>query len=322
MVVVKQEKIYNTGDPIRKETKVEIMTVGAVIVTYNPSISDLKSLVDSIEESVKVVVIVDNGSNNFSEIKLLEQQYSLVETLPLNENKGIGCAQNRGMEFLFKDPAIDAVVLFDHDSHPSHDMINVLISDYQNLVLKGCKVAAVGPVFMDPRTNNLYPIPVFSGFRLKKVYAAKGDVNPVVTSFLIASGSLIPKKIIEEVGMMNEGFFIDYIDIEWSFRVNDKGYALYTCPAAKMNHQIGDQRMKILGREISVHSPIRRYYLARNSVLMIKLKHVNWRYKVREFFYSVTRVVVFITSVDKKSAYLKYILKGWYDGINGKMGRL
>lgn len=298
------------------------MQVKAVIVTYNPKLGDLHSLIKSIFDSVKQVIIVDNGSLDFLHIDELKNQYSKLYIVPLAENKGIGYAQNRGIEEAFSDAETEAVVLFDHDSHPSDDMIKLLLADYKKLTEAGVKVAAVGPIFKDPRTTNQYPITVFSGFRLKKIYPLEGDLTPVITSFLIASGCLIPRTVLEDAGFMNEGFFIDYIDIEWSFRVNAKGYFLYTCPAAKMDHQIGDKRIKILGREISIHSPERRYYLARNSVLMIKLKHINWRYKVREFFYSISRVFIFIASVDKKSTYLKYILKGWYDGINGKVGRL
>jgi rhamnosyltransferase len=67
-----------------------------------------------------------------------------------------------------------------------------------------------------------------------------------------------------------------------------------------MWHQVGDDRLKVLGREISIHSPLRRYYLARNSILMLKQPHIHWQYKVRELFYTVSRVVVYIALVPQK----------------------
>ncbi len=55
---------------------------------------------------------------------------------------------------------------------------------------------------------------------------------------------------------------------------------------------------------------------------MLKLKHINWRYKVREVFYSVSRVIVYLLIVDNKVTYLKYILRGWKDGVVNKKGRI
>lgn len=296
------------------------MITGAVVVTYNPLISDLTILIKNIIETVKTVVIVDNGSKNINEVQNFIERYKSIHLMLLGENKGIGFAQNRGIEKVFSDEAVQGVVIFDHDSHPEPDMIQVLASEYERLVREGVKVGALGPVYVDPRTQNNYPISVFSGFSLKKKYPVAGISTPIPASFIIASGSLIPRGTYQDVGGMNEAFFIDYIDIEWGFRVQSKGYHLFACPFAKMYHQVGDSRLKVLGREISIHSPLRRYYLARNSVFMLKTNYINWRYKVREFFYSISRVFIFVALVDKKRTYLRYILRGWYDGLSGKTG--
>ena len=297
------------------------MIVGAVIITFNSKLDDLNKLINSIISSVKQIVVVDNGSSNIEEIILLLNTFPRLHLMPLGQNTGIGYAQNRGIELVFDDPEIDSVIMFDHDSHPSDDMVDALKSDYQKLWQKGLKVAAVGPVFIDPRTQNKYPITLFKGFRLKKIFPVKGDKSPILTSFLIASGCLIPRSTIETTGLMNEGFFIDYIDIEWSFRVQSMGYSLFACPNATMYHQVGDERMKVLGREISIHSPLRRYYLARNSILMVRTSYINWHYKVREIVYTFTRVIIYLALVDKKMNYLKYITRGWYDGLLGRTGR-
>ncbi len=298
------------------------MIIGAVIVTYNADAEELKGLIGSITNSVKRVVIADNGSNNVTEIKSLSTSFNNLSVIELGDNMGIGYAQNRGIEAVFADETIEGVLLFDHDSQPSADMATILADECERLLKQGVKVGAVGPVYLDPRTNNLYPISIFSGFRLIKTYPKAGDNTPMTASFLIASGSLIPRKTFETVGGMREDFFIDYIDIEWSFRATHFGFPSFAIPNAKMIHQVGDNRFKMLGREISIHSPLRRYYLARNSVFMVKTGYINWRYKVREVFYSVSRVFVFLIFVDKRMTYLRYIIKGWSDGFKGKYGKI
>ncbi len=296
------------------------MQTGAVIITYNPQLSDLEILVTNIMATVKMVVLVDNGSANIEEIKDFTSRFPNARVILLGENKGIGFAQNRGIEMVFADESMEGVVMFDHDSHPEPDMITVLSNEYERLTAAGAKVGALGPVTIDPRTQNHYPIVVYSGFSLNKFYPVESDLTPIPATCIIASGSLIPRATFEKVGGMNEDYFIDYIDIEWGFRAKSYGFDLYACPGAKMYHQVGDSRLKIFGREISMHSPLRRYYLARNSIFMLKTKYIDWRYKVREFFYSISRVIVFVGAVDRKKIYLKYIFRGWYDGLANNFG--
>ena len=298
------------------------MIIGAVIVTYNPDKEVLSQLINSIVSSVETVLLVDNGSKNISEIRTLAATFNNISIIELNDNMGIGYAQNRGIEAVFADRSIEGVLLFDHDSHPSIDMVNELGKVYEEMTAKGIKVGALGPVYMDPRTENNYPISVFSGFKLIKKYPIPGENTPIEASFLIASGSLIPRSTYEKVGGMREDFFIDYIDIEWGFRANHNGLPSFAIPNAKMIHQVGDDRLKMLGREISIHSPLRRYYLARNSVFMVKTGYIDWRYKVREVFYSFSRVFIFLIFVDKRMTYLRYIIKGWGDGFKGKYGKI
>ena len=298
------------------------MVIGAVIVTYNPDREVLAGLIGSITDSVQTVILSDNGSKNIDEIKVLAASFSNVTIIELGDNMGIGYAQNRGIEAVFADKGVEGVLLFDHDSHPSADMVTVLGKAYEEMTTKGIVVGALGPVYMDPRTENNYPISVFSGFSLIKKYPIPGDNTPIAASFLIASGSLIPRTTYEKVGGMREDFFIDYIDIEWSFRATHFGFPSFAIPNARMLHVVGDDRLKMMGREISIHSPLRRYYLARNSVFMVKTGYIDWRYKVREVFFSVTRVIVFLFFVDKKMTYLRYITKGWRDGFKGKYGKI
>ncbi len=297
------------------------MLIGAVIVTYNPNIKVLQGLVENITASVSTVVFADNGSNNLEDVQQLAATFSNVSIIDLKENMGIGHAQNKGIEKVFSDPAIEGVLLFDHDSQPDKQMVNRLGGAYDEMTRKGIKIGALGPVYMDPRTNNSYPISVYKGFRLIKLYPQPGSTEPVRASFLIASGSLIPRTTFEKVGGMRESFFIDYIDIEWSFRATYHGFPSYAIPNATMVHQVGDDRLKMFGREISIHSPLRRYYLARNSVFMVKTDYIDWQYKVREVFYSVSRVIIFLFFVNKKATYLKYIFRGWSDGFKGVSGK-
>ena len=76
--------------------------------------------------------------------------------------------------------------------------------------------------------------------------------------FGMASGSFIPRQTLEEVGLMREEFWIDYIDYEFSFRVRKRGLRILGVGGARLNHRLGIANyLKILGKVLSfqVHPP-------------------------------------------------------------------
>lgn len=296
------------------------LSIFSIIVLYNPDVPTLIRLVDSIAIQVSKIVLVDNGSNNIVEVKQYFQGFDQVEIIEFQENLGIAKAHNTGISFAKKRGA-SHVLIFDQDSYASPNLVSTLVRAEGDLLTMGKKVAAVGPAFVDPRTNNNYPFSRIDGFSLKSIYPRQGE-DPIATSFLISSGSLIRISVLSVVGLMKEEFFIDYVDIEWGLRANSFGYESFGIPNAMMEHSVGDNRLKLFGREISIHSPLRRYYLARNGIFMMKLPYVPWKYKVRELVYTVSRVLVFLCFVPNKLKYIKYISIGWFHGVIGKSGKL
>jgi len=295
-----------------------VLKIAALIVTYNPDINLLNNLIEYLKSTDIYIEIflVDNASNNS---KILKDKYNNESHfLFLAENVGLAEAQNLGLEGILKSDC-EAVLFFDQDSVPNEKFIKNLIQGMDNLTCQGQRIGAVGPVFYDPRTGSKYPFIKINGVRIKKIYPS--DLSPLKVSILINSGMLVPLSTLRDVGVMRSELFIDYVDIEWCFRAIDKKYSLYAIPSANMSHSIGDDRKLVMGREISIHSPIRRYYLARNSIYMLRLPYVPVGYKVREFIFSILRNLLFIKTVDNKLVYIRYILKGWKDGMLKKYGK-
>lgn len=294
-------------------------SIYSVIVLFNPDIPILARLVDSILNQVSHVLLVDNGSTNFLEVKAQIPESDKVSHVALGDNYGIAKAHNVGIQ-TSRASGASHVLIFDQDSYAPANLVEELLKAEATLLERGEKVAAVGPSFFDPRTNNPYPFSKIDGFKLRSIYPS--PENPVIeASFLISSGSLIRTEALEAVGLMREEFFIDYVDIEWCLRARSLGFKSFGVPGVSMEHSVGDNRLRVLGREISIHSPLRRYYLSRNGLLIIKLPYIPWKYKIRELSYSVSRVAVFLLFVPNKLRYLKYISLGWAHGLLGKGGK-
>jgi len=290
----------------------------AIVVTFNPDIALLQRQYDSLANQVEGIVYVDNGSDNIEQIKHAFSQKENVMLIENETNNGLGDAQNQGINQAKKNNCTHVLIL-DHDSVLENDFIAKLLEEENRLLENNSKVGAIGPIYYNEKTGEIYPITRYIGPFIKRIIP---DSKPVEASFLIASGCLIRVDVLNDVGLMNEELFIDYIDVEWSFRARNKGYKLYATPSAKMSHTVGDKRTSVFGRTISVHSPIRRYYLYRNSIYMMRCPYISWGYKLREFTFNVLRFCIFMVLSSDRKMYLKYSLKGYRDGLKGKMGKL
>jgi rhamnosyltransferase len=297
--------------------------VCAVIVTYNPDLVIFSRQLQSIKSQVNNVVVIDNCSNNIAELKVIINEFIELNSLKINlicnlSNIGLGKAQNIGINFAKEDVNSTHILLFDQDSILDEGFVMGLIDSENKLLEQGIKLAAIGPVYYNEITNETYPITKYRGPFIDRI---KPGSEPVEATFLIASGCLIPINIIDVVGYMNEDLFIDYIDVEWSFRAQSFGYKVYASPNSKMKHTIGDNRTSIFGRSISIHSPLRRYYLYRNSIYMVKNPKILIGYKIREITFNLLRFVVFLVLSKESIKYFKYSISGFIDGFKGVKGK-
>jgi len=295
--------------------------IAAIIVTYNPDIEILQQQVEILLSQVQIIVYVDNASLNASRINdfisLIDKERVQIILIENEDNKGLGFAQNRGIEAALAEQATQ-ILLLDDDSVIEEHFIDNLLHAKGDLTERGIKVGAIGPTYYNKDSGEQYPITKYVGPFIDRRLPKETSVE---ASFLIASGCLIESSVIEEVGLLNEDFFIDYIDVEWSFRAISMGYKLYATPHAKMNHIIGEKRVSIFGRKISLHSPLRKYYLFRNSVFMIKCPYISTGYKIRELIFNGLRLVVFLLLSNEKKKYFKYSVMGYWDGLRNKKGK-
>ena len=233
-----------------------------------------------------------------------------------SSNLGLGVAQNLG---IVKSIELGAthILLLDDDSTVEKQCVENMFSELIALE-KSNLVGAIGPIYYNEATGEQYPITKYKGPFIDRILPQD---KPVEASFLISSGCLIPVIVIKEVVLMNEDFFIDYIDVEWSFRAASKGYKLFATPKARMNHVIGEQRASVFGRKVSIHSPLRKYYLFRNSIFMIRCPYISFGYKLREVVFNFIRFFVYLFYCDQKMEYIKYTFRGYYDGFLGVSGK-
>lgn len=215
----------------------------ALVVSYEGGL-ELSVTVQALLPQVGHVFIVDNGSGPATGV-VLDKVAALpnVSIERLDTNRGIGAALNVGIEFA-RVAGFRWLLTMDQDSIASNSLMANFSAAHDSL---GNKVA-------------LTPGIVNHGVDVK---FGKG-VEPV--SYAITSGNLVPLSAFDEIGLYDEGMFIDCIDFDFSLRLRRGGFRICRVPSAVLYHRLGEaaEIPSWARRFYSRHSPARRYYMYRN----------------------------------------------------------
>jgi rhamnosyltransferase len=293
--------------------------VDAVFVTYYPNINLFKDSLSSIVTQVRSIYVIDNSGcvEVNCALKKIISSLSSVSLTTLSKNMGIGHAQNIGLRDARNNKA-DLILLSDQDTIYPENYIGKMILNF-NSIADNSDIAAIVPNFRDTNKNGK----VEGFFQLDGVNAKKieSDVMCEEVSQAIASGMIVNNKLLSEIGMMNEAFFIDWVDFEWCWRATSKGYKIIGCKNVIISHKLGDASIDISGRTYSLHSPERNYYIIRNGI-SIALTEKNLALKMRWgiFFKSIRYMIGFIIFTDQHIKNIRYCAIGFYDGLVGKLG--
>ncbi len=272
------------------------MISAAIIVTYNPSQELLSVFVDGIIDQVDFVIIVDNSTNSSMSNFFLRENILIKE---MKYNSGIAKAQNEGIK-IAKMRNANFIFTFDQDSIVAKDYCKKMIEEYENIKRDGLNISCLGP-------------------SIGNIYSQKNK-RVCEEDFIISSGSLFESEIFEQVGFYKEEWFIDLIDTEWCYRARKKGYYSYRTEYVYMDHNIGDNNYpSLLGIEVRIGSPVRQYYLIRNWIFSLKSDSFPIKYKIYIIYLLFTKVPLF-SLLSPKYMRMRYMLRGFFDGILGKGG--
>lgn len=303
----------------------ETPRVVAVVVTYNPG--DIATLLASLSEQCAAVVVVDNGSHNGEQVRASCED-AQATYVGLGENLGIAAAQNIGIEWA-RERGASHVLLMDHDSIPAPDMVALLLESLNS----NSELGAVGPLAAEDREGADELVYIAREWKPGRASADELEGECVEVAFLIASGCLIRMDVLDDIGGMNEALFIDHVDLEWGLRARNAGWKLAVISAARLCHELGDDVVLLPGRSqpIHVHSPIRNYYLTRNTLWLSRqsglaptkwrIRYLWWLAQYIGFNAVVPDIVGTTDGHTKASERWRMLASGVRDGIRGRMGR-
>lgn len=294
--------------------------VCAVIVAYRPEADVITGLVDATVAQVGAVVLIDNASDGGWQPTVgaaLSARGGALLVQP--HNIGLAAAQNVGIDWA-REHGYRHVLLLDQDSEPGDGMVAALHGALEALSMAG-PVAAVGPRFHDLREHRDAPF-VRIRFPFNRKLRCDRSTPTIACDFLISSGMLIPLAVLDRVGPMDAGLFIDNVDLEWGFRARAQGFALHGVCAATMRHRLGDTRRALpfgLG-QVVVHGPSRLYYMMRNRVRLYRMAHTPRAWVAQDVPRVLVKLLLFGVLIGPRWRNLRCMLRGLSDGMRGCQG--
>lgn len=292
------------------------LKICAIIVSYHPTdelIENVKALAQQVDE----ILIVDNGSGLEAKQMLdnLIKQHSKLNIVFLSENLGIAAALNIGVKKA-KAAGHEWVITFDQDSRVTPLMIEAMFHVYDTYPNKE-KVASLSPRYMDVNSGEISDGHLLPPFNNTLPYTQAYEV--------LTSGNLIKSCIFDFVGYFNESLFIDYVDREFCWRCINSTYSILQINDAILLHRIGFQKrcnFLWLHPSITNHPPLRRYYIARNAIYIIKVYLVKQPLLVIIDFHKLLKVLIKVAIFESnKIKKLKATCLGFFDGFLGRMGK-
>jgi rhamnosyltransferase len=313
--MVQQSKIAYTDSGADVESKVY-----AVIVVYQPQQAALSALIVALAHQVAHVLVVDNGCSASVKAAIFAlPALPGLTWLPQAQNAGLATGLNIGITHACAAQA-SHVMLFDQDSLPAAAMVSALLAAEQSLLASGIQFAALGPVYTDASTGRIAPIMGFENCYTRRKYQADFD-GMIEAGYLITSGQLISRAALDAIGLMRDDLFIDGIDIEWALRARHRGWRSFAVCTAQMSHHLGDLQQVFGQRQIPLHSPLRHYYIIRNSLLLMRSSEINFKWKCSDLLKTIRRLIVYPLLCSNPLAHIRWMLRGLWDGLCGRAGQ-
>ena len=297
------------------KTNFYLSDVCSIIVTFKHSHANFKETLKYHKQNFSNIILV----NNSPEISLDLFQSSNVTIINNTGNIGLAAALNVGILEAKKQGA-EMVALFDQDTLLPDDFAQNMLK-HINAYQGQKKTALFSPVYFNNVTNSYGSIINFKPLRLIR---SKPDKQKIVSypKYVITSGSFIPISVLDDVGLLREELFIDFVDIEWCLRARTRDYEIVSFPQVEIAHHLGDSSVSFMGTYYPIHSPLRMYYYFRNAMYLYRLSEIDWNWRLVDATRNLFRLLFYMLFVKNRPTYFKYIIKGYYHGLIKKMGKL
>jgi hypothetical protein len=249
--------------------------VSIITVNYN-QLEVTYALLDSIRRQDYrnlEIFVVDNASRENPEA-LLAARYPEVRCIRSAENLGFAGGNNLAV----REAAGDFLLFINNDAELTSGCIAKLLAMFEAVP----KLGLVSPLIcFYPQPNQTEDLIQYAGMTPVHPLTARnqtignktidqGQYNrPQPTAYAHGAAMMASRTVIEQVGPMEEDFFLYYEELDWGERIRKAGFEIWVEPRAKVYHKESTTVGKL--------STLKTYYLSRNRVWFMRRNYKGWR---------------------------------------------
>lgn len=268
------------------------MDVSILILNYNTcqlTLDCIQSVYQSHTQYAYEIIVVDNASSDGS-ATAIPAAYPELTFIANTDNVGFAKGNNQGM----KVAQGRYILLLNSDTIVQSDTLETMVSfmdAYPRAGASGCKIVlpdgsldkACKRGFPTPAASFYYAFgfskwfpdnPRFNGYQLG--YLNPDESYPIDS--LVGAFMLVRREVIEQIGGLDEAFFMYGEDIDWCYRIKEAGWEIHYRGNTQIIHYKGAS---------SRRKPFKIIYEFHRAMWLFHRKHYRQKYSF------VTNSVVF-----------------------------
>jgi GT2 family glycosyltransferase len=239
--------------------------VSIVTLTWNTTeitLDFLRSINEQCTYKNLEIVIVDNGSRE-DPTAVFKAVYPAAKVILNGKNLGFTGGNNVGL----KAATGDYLFIVNNDTEFTPGLLEGLLEIFEKYPDAGIASPKFHYYFHKGTIE-------YAGYNTVNVFTGRnsmvgckekdnGQYNELrVTNYAHGGGMMVPRKVMDEVGLLPEQFFIYYEEFDWCEQIKRKGYKVYYQPKSLIYHK----ESMTTGKS----SPFKTFYHTKNRILFMR----------------------------------------------------
>lgn len=272
--------------------------VSIITVNYNESqvTMDLLASLRNLSYQQIEVIVVDNASPN-DDPSIIKDTFPEIMLIESNLNLGFAGGNNLGV----KAAKGDYLLFINNDTIVPINFLEPLVETLQ----RDSTIGMVSPKIKfhwDPSKIQYAGYTPMNKWTIRNQsigYHRTDDGSYDVegeTGSIHGAAMMVPRSVIEQVGMMTEIYFLYYEEHDWAEMIKRAGYRIYYQPKSYILHKESLSTGK--------NSPLKTYYISRNRIVFAR-RNFDFKY----LWFSM----LFQTLVSIPKNLFTFIIKGQFE---------
>lgn len=284
--------------------------VSVILVNYNGreyNSECIESILNSSYENIEII-IVDNASTDDS-IEIIESEFKSenIRIIKNKKNQGFSIANNNGIRKAL-DKKADYIILLNNDTTIDKYMIENMV----NYSLRNKNIVLAPKIMYYNKKDIIWSAGGYMNWY--KGNAIHYGINEFDSELYNTTKEIdyatgccwfIPRHVIEDVGMLGEEYFLYFEDVDYCYKIRNKGYKIIYYPKATVFHKVSAST----GGE---ESPLFIYYITRNR-LEFNRKYNKKKILYRIYIYMTRTIRIIIWGINGKLDLIIATIKGMID---------